>query len=585
MSDVFFKPGLGNASAAPVHFPYTREKLLERPIFPAYVFDGGAFFFATDVFGTADGDRILEMTMSGDLFRYWQFDGRFDWDAVWKQFHGLHYTAEWEGHIWLNRLYILLPLAQAFCRTGERRYAEKWYDLLCDWYRCNPYTTYDDRADDLVWRDMQVAWRTINLVHSVFLMGERDPFTHAQWETVYGIIRVHAAHMLKEGRYRAAQHKPGNHYLQIGMALIMTGILFPELGDTDDCLCIGRIIVEDNLKYSIFDDGVNEEDSLSYCHFIARLYLEAELLLTKNGLPGIAGCAEKLQRQYEFMYQFASPDGKTLQIGDSYALDAFTDIDYVNSIYPLTFDRTRRSMLFPQSRMAVLHCGAYSVYVDAMDMREWHQHYGRPHFLAFAGDQQLVADSGCVNYDRYDLRVELNGPFGHNVITCDELPLEKDLEKTDVTEELAVEAYRADDAESVLTVRNRVSAPDGRFYVWRRTFRLTPGGLTVTDRVEASQVMHFQSLLHLPSCRVGYYDPAVTVGKAFENRAVQPVSRDCRTVSQRRGSRLAVITAQTPFESTFRPAMAPDNRYNYVQLLTRCFETDSFEETTVISLK
>ena len=97
--------------------------------------------------------------------------------------------------------------------------------------------------------------------------------------------------------------------------------------------------------------------------------------------------------------------------------------------------------------------------------------------------------------------------------------------------------------------------------------------------------MHFASLLHLPSCRVGYYDPAVTVGKAFENRAVQPVSRDRRTVSQRRGARLSVITAQTPFESTFRPAVDADNRYNYAQLLIRRFETDSFEETTTFALK
>ena len=41
------------------------------------------------------------------------------------------------------------------------------------------------------------------------------------------------------------------------------------------CNGAGRIIVEDNLRYSIYDDGVNCEDSLSYCHFIARLYLEA----------------------------------------------------------------------------------------------------------------------------------------------------------------------------------------------------------------------------------------------------------------------------------------------------------------------
>ena len=583
MSSIFIKPGIPDERV--LRFPYSREKLLERPIFPAYVFDGGAFFFLTDTFGTADGDRLLDMTMSGELFRYWTLDGRFDWGAVWKQFHALHYTAEWEAHLWLNRLYILLPLAQAYCRTGERRYADKWFALLTDWHRCNPYTTYEGRPDDLVWRDMQVAWRTINLIHSVFLMGERDPFAPAQWEEIYALIGIHAAHLLKEGRELAARHQADNHYLQIGMALILLGILFPELTDAPASVGIGRQIVADNLAYSITADGINTEDSPSYCHFIARLYLEAELLLTLNGQKGIDGCAEKLQKQYEYMYQFADPSGRSQQIGDSYALDAFADIDFVNSICPLTFDRTRKSVLWREGRMAVLRNSRFAVYVDAMDMREWHQHYGRPNFTAWCDGVQLVADSGCVNYDRYDLRVELNGPAGHNVIACDELPLERDLEKTEVTEALAVEAWECDGEACLLTIRNRVSAPNGRHYVWRRSFRLTPDALTVTDRVESSAPMHFRSYLHLPSCRVGYYDQAVTVGNAFENRAVQPISADRRTVSQRRGSRLAVISTRTPVQSVFRPAVDADNRYSYTQVLIRSFEADSFEETTQITLK
>lgn len=62
----FFKEIFG--SERTVYYAYPREELLSDPIFPYFVFDGGAFNFANDRFGTADGDRIRELTVTGKLF-------------------------------------------------------------------------------------------------------------------------------------------------------------------------------------------------------------------------------------------------------------------------------------------------------------------------------------------------------------------------------------------------------------------------------------------------------------------------------------------------------------------------------------
>ena len=59
MSDLFLKPYFPNQAEKPVYFPYTREKLCEKPMFPAYVLDGGASFFALDQFGSVNSDQCV----------------------------------------------------------------------------------------------------------------------------------------------------------------------------------------------------------------------------------------------------------------------------------------------------------------------------------------------------------------------------------------------------------------------------------------------------------------------------------------------------------------------------------------------
>ena len=73
MNNIYYRPYLEQGKTT--YFPYTREKLMERPIFPTFNFDGGAFFFANDYFKTTDGDKLLDMIMDGTLFDYWTRDG------------------------------------------------------------------------------------------------------------------------------------------------------------------------------------------------------------------------------------------------------------------------------------------------------------------------------------------------------------------------------------------------------------------------------------------------------------------------------------------------------------------------------
>lgn len=567
MDNIFYKPYIENTKEA--HFCYSREVLKNRPIYPTYVLDGGGFFFVNDEFGTQNSDEWAEKIMDGSFFEYWTRNGEFDWSAVFKDYIVDNYTPEFEGSIWINRLYILLPLAQKYMITNEDKYAIKWLEIFTSWVKNNPYTDYSDRPKDLIWENMQVSTRIINIVHSLFMLGDCKLFTKNDMQMIYESIRTHGAELIRELKKKAETDAPDNHVLQMADASIMLAVLFPEFFDSEDFINIANKVVKDNIRNSIFADGCNNEDSITYSHFIARLYLECELFLTNNGRKGINGCKESIQKQYDFLYHFASPEGNTLQIGDSYSRSAFDDIDFVNGFYPLSFDRTLKTHIFYPSKMAVLRNKNYSVYVDAMDMVEWHQHFGRPNIIVYYKSTPVVVDSGGTNYDRGIFFKKMHSAGSHNVIDC------KDIKLTVAPsiEKLEFVSFDEKDGIQTLVIKNTVST-DGIEFIWLRTLALSEEKLEITDSVTANRKMNFENIIHTKGCRTGY--------NAFW-ATLQPVNKDFTELNLRYKSRMATVRTDSPFELSFEPCLDENNKQNYTQVITRKHFAKEFTDRTTVS--
>lgn len=594
MDNRYYKPYLEKKKA---YFPYTRESLLERPIFPTYVLDTGSFLCCNDLFGcAADSDAMIELIMSGKLFEYYEYDGKFDWWAVYKRFNDKNSNPQWEGHIWAARLYLLLPIAQAYCRTKDKKYADAWIKILEHWNENNPYHTYPEEGVwfDMVWYEMQLAWRTINLVHSVYLMGSEggEALTREQWNLVYNLIKQQSDQMYNEASHYEERGRFGNHQLQVGMALIMVGALLPEIGREEDYTDVGRRVIKQNIA-SVYSDGVSREASISYNHFVARLYVEAELMLTVNGHEGIPGCDETIQKIFSFLHQFSAPDGKSINIGDAYTMDAKSELEFVNRVYPFSFDMKKVSKLYPAGRMAVLRNENYDLYVDAMDtlvkgkdipplQRTWgggygyHQHFGRLHFVLYGKGKKLICDLGTVNYDRSGLRIQLNTNYGHNVIACSDMPVEHSLTSTLVEEAIEVLEFTVGDDKQLLRLRNTVTDPEsGNSFVWEREFHLYSDRLELVDSVKANKPMHFESNLYLPYDVDGYVD-------YWAKR--QPISDDGRLFEIRRTDLIERIETDIPAERSFTPAVNDDNKLDVAERIRRGRFTDSFVERTIIRI-
>ncbi len=569
MDNIFFKPHINDAKES--HFCYSRDVLQKNPIYPTYVLDGGGFFFVNDEFGTANSDEWLEKIMDGSFFEYWTRNGIFDWSSVFKDYIADNYTPEFEGSIWINRLYILLPLAQKYMITKENKYAIKWLEIFTSWVKCNPYTDYSDKPKDLIWVNMQVSTRIINIVHSLFMLGDCPVFTKENWKMIYESIRVHGAELIKELKKKAESDAPDNHVLQMADAAIMLAVLFPEFFDSEDFIAVADKVVNDNIRNSIFSDGCNNEDSITYSHFIARLYLECELFLTVNGRKGVDGCKEAIQKQYEFLYQFASPTGKTLQIGDSYSRSAWDDVEFVNSFYPLEFNRTLKTNVFYPSKMAVLRNKNYSVYVDSMDMVEWHQHFGRPNIIVYYKDLPVIVDSGGTNYDRGMFFKKMHGADSHNVVVCRDIPLSV----SSCPEKPEFVSFDEKDGLQTLVIKNTV-AKDGKEFVWTRTLALSEEKLEITDSVKANCEMNFENIIHTRNCRTGYNAYWATL---------QPINENSAELNLRYKSKMATVKTDVPFEISFAPCLDEENKQNYTQVITRKHFAKEFTDKTTFSAR
>lgn len=470
-------------------YPYPREELIKHPIFPYFILDGGAFNLLNDRFGTTAGDAILELTMSGQLFDIFKHKGEFDWESSFAYTEGTDFTKKYEWQIWPQRLYMTIPLAHKFLQTGEARYANAWFTIVSEWDKAHPYQPFDPSIHylqtDMTWRDMQVAWRTMSLLHGLFMLQDA-PFEKEQWQYLYEFVKLHMSHLYEEALDRLARNYAQNHVLQIGVVLMFAAVMFPEFPNSAEMAKIGVDTVEMNLRNAVFEDGGSDEDSPSYSNFIARLYLEALLLIENNGLPKIEGLRESVIKQYNWIYQCMTPQGRTLQLSDSYSLDVMQDLEYVSKLIELELPQRQDSLLLKDSRLAIFRKGDITLYVDGQSFPGPHRHAGTPQILLYKGAEPIIVDSGVCNYDRWELYAQLPEPKMHNVVYANGIDM------NNVTVDTRIESFDGD--KGTITVKAQVNS--GKIsYTWTRSISLNSEKLVIADKAVSDTEQQWQSRL------------------------------------------------------------------------------------------
>jgi len=227
------------------------------------------------------------------------------------------YNKGWDiKMVWeLSRFQYAIPLALAFYKTGEEKYINKWQGLISDWIEKNPVYFGPNWINA-----MEVAIRACNWIFSWEIIAEKGKQNRGKklekefLEKFLGSLIEHGKFILRNLEYAPIR---SNHYLSDIVGLIYLGIMFPEFKESKKWLKKGLKALEEEMKFQVYNDGVDYELSIAYHRYVTELFLWAGRLCKENDINLSLEFWEKLKKMVEFSHYYTKPNGLAPQIGDT----------------------------------------------------------------------------------------------------------------------------------------------------------------------------------------------------------------------------------------------------------------------------
>lgn len=219
--------------------------------------------------------------------------------------------------VWeLSRFNYLIPLALAYYRTGEEKYLNKWQELILDWIKNNPVYYGPNWLNA-----MEAAIRVCNWIFSWEIIIARNKKQEARNKLGKEFLETFLASLYEHGRfiYFNLEYAPirSNHYVSDIVGLIYLGVMFPEFKESKKWLKKGVKALEAEMKYQVYDDGVDYELSAFYHRYKTELFLWASWLCKINNIKLSEGFWLKLKKMVVFNKSIIKPNGLASQIGDT----------------------------------------------------------------------------------------------------------------------------------------------------------------------------------------------------------------------------------------------------------------------------
>ena len=257
------------------------------------------------------------------------------------------YNKGWDiKMVWeLSRFQYVVPLALAFYKTGEEEYFKKWQELILNWIEKNPVHFGPNWINA-----MEVAIRACNWILSFEIIKQKLQVTpvspseagRAGYRLQDTFLEKFLSSLIEHGKfiYRNLEYAPvrSNHYLSDIVGLVYLGIMFPEFKKSKKWLEKGLRGLEEEMKYQVYEDGVDYELSISYHRYVAELFLWTGWLYRINQKSNIPAPEQvrygagknqilnyslssefwgKIKKMVKFTYYYTKPNNLVPQLGDS----------------------------------------------------------------------------------------------------------------------------------------------------------------------------------------------------------------------------------------------------------------------------
>jgi hypothetical protein len=230
----------------------------------------------------------------------------------------------------LSRFQFSTVLGKAYWYTNNKKYLEKWKELVLDWIDKNPIEYGPNWSCT-----MDVAIRAVNwIIGYFFFEGNLDENFKTEF---YKNLYLHGLFIRNNLEWLPIR---SNHYISDIVGLIYIGLFFNEKKWID----FGINELEKEMKHQVLDDGVNHETSISYHRLVTELFLFTTILLVNNGIKLPKWFMKKLEKMIYFTLYYTKPNGLAPLIGDNdngrlhtFATNDINDHRYLLSIGSVLF--------------------------------------------------------------------------------------------------------------------------------------------------------------------------------------------------------------------------------------------------------
>lgn len=407
---------------------------------------------------TAIADEILcgRIPILGQVIDYgpeiaWRRDPHRGTETAAKYFRRIPYLdlAAVGDHkfIWeLNRHQHLVLLAQAAALTGGKKYSDRVFQHIEQWWAENPFQRGINWSSAL-----EVGFRALSWIWIFHLIGDcmMEEFRGRFLAELYR----HGSHV----EYNLSIYfSPNTHLLGEAVALHALGRLLPQFPRADKWRSVGGNIVREHMQKCVKDDGSYFEQS-TYYHMYALDMFAFHAVLE----PASPTYLDKLGRMVGFLAAIVNEKGELPFLGDddggrffhpygqrprfaraSLAVSSILtgkrffpcedrDLDEIamwwlgrerSAVQLPTAGTSSPTRLFADTGIAVLRQGPVVVIFDAGPFgpgSAGHSHSDTLSLVVAAGDHELLIDSGTFSYMDPEWRSYFRGSSAHNTIRID----------------------------------------------------------------------------------------------------------------------------------------------------------------------
>lgn len=212
--------------------------------------------------------------------------------------------------VWeLNRHQWLVGLGQAYCLTGDGRYADTFVNVIRAWHGANPPGIGINWSSSL-----EAAFRLVSWCWALSLF-RGAPALAGEFQGA--LVASIATHARRVERYLSHYFSPNTHLTGEALGLFYAGVLFPLLPAASRWRRVAVEILIREAERQILPDGVYMEQSTCYQRYTAEIYLHFVILASRNGITVPRSVLRRLESLIDALVALRRPDGELPQIGDA----------------------------------------------------------------------------------------------------------------------------------------------------------------------------------------------------------------------------------------------------------------------------